>query len=318
MSLVPWGEIVRDFIAGERHIAQHAALWSNNNGRLFVPSIRQPVVDCQQFQQLITSAVDQRLCKEELEAFVDHAAKCNTCRYEYEAESAVKTLVRSHLKMVPTPPALRESVSSRIHLVNCDHAPTMSSQPPARSVALSVVRPVLGGGLVLVAVMAFMFWPFGIGPAPRTPLSSDVQTESVANFHAVLAGVMQPQVVSDLPDQVREFLSDKTDFPAQVPALKKCTLVGASANEYHGMKLAHVVYTHAGQLIYMFQAPYDRVLAGDGLAISDEAREHLASAASFASVAPGGDTVIFWVLGNTLCVAVSKIDPKELSDTLLE
>lgn len=318
MSLVPWGEIVREFIAGERHIAQHAALWSNNIHRLFVPSIPQPIVDCYQFQQLITSAVDQRLGQDELEAFVDHAAKCNTCRHEYEAESAVKTLVRNHLKMVPTPPALRESVSSRIHQVSCDHAPMMSNKPPARPIALSVVRPVLGGGLVLVAVMAVMFWPFGIGPAPRTPVSSDVQTESIANFHAVLAGVMQPQVVSDRPDKVRDFLSDKTDFPVQVPALKECTLVGASANEYHGMKLAHVMYTHAGQFIYMFQAPYDRVVAGDGLALSDEAREHLASAASFASAAPGGDTVIFWVLGNTLCVVVSRIDPMELSDTLLE
>ena len=58
-----------------------------------------------------------------------------------------------------------------------------------------------------------------------------------------------------------------------VPALDNCTLVGASANEYRGMKLAHVVYKHDGQVIYMFQAPYDRVKAGDGLALSDDARQ---------------------------------------------
>ena len=38
--------------------------------------------------------------------------------------------------------------------------------------------------------------------------------------------------------------------------------------------------------------PCHRIIAGDGLAISEEARQHLANAATFSSTAPGGDTVI--------------------------
>jgi len=167
-----------------------------------------------------------------------------------------------------------------------------------------------------VAGFAIVLSPFGFGPAPATPMGSDLLTQSITNFHAVLAGVMQPQMVSDRPEQVREYLSGKTSFPVHVPALNNCTLVGASANEYHGMKLAHVVYKHDGQVIYIFQAPYNRVAAGDGLVLSDEAKAQLEKGGSFSNVGPGGDTVILWVLGNTLCAAVSRIDRKEMSKVL--
>jgi hypothetical protein len=253
-----------------------------------------------------------------METFVDHAEHCSSCRHEYELESAIKALVQTRVKIVRTPPALTESIVTRIHQVGRERSPAMSDQPPARNIAFPMVRPMVGVGLAFALAVAVMFWPFGSGSAPTSPGGNDVQTESISNFHAVLAGVMRPQVVSDRPEQIRAFLSGRTDFPVQVPALKKCTLVGASANEYHGMKLAHVVYTHAGQLIYMFQVPYDRVIAGEGLAISNEARQQLTRAPSYSSVAPGGDTVILWVLGNTLCVVVSKVGREELSSTLLQ
>ena len=323
MPIVPWGQIVREYIAEDRCITQHTALWPNGKPftvsaddvrRLFVPSLPKLTVDCTEFQQMITSAVDQRLNRSEMEAFVDHAVECSACRSDYEMESAVKTIVQARLKMVKTPQALAESISLKICQIDQDQEAAEKKQIRARILAFPIIKPVLALLLVSAAVFAFVLSPFGLVPA--TLAGSDVLTYSVSNFHEVLAGVLQPQILSDSPAQVREFLSGKASFPVHVPALEHCTLVGASASEYRDMKLAHVVYKHAGQMIYMFQAPYDRVKTGDGLVLSDEAKQELARTASFSNVTAGGETVILWVLGNTLCAAVSRIDRNELSRCL--
>jgi len=325
MPIVPWGQIVQEYIAEDRCIMQHTAFWPNGKPfvvsanevrRLFVPSIPQPVVDCQQFQQMITSAIDQRLNRSEMEAFINHATKCHTCRYDYELESAAKTVVQSRLKMVKTPTGLADSISRKIHQIDKEQAVAEKKKVRAKIFSLPFVKPMLVLALIGAAVSAITLAPFGFGPAPAAPLGNDMLAQSISNFHAVLAGVIQPQVVSERPEQVREFLTGKAGFSVHVPALKSCTLVGGSANEYHGTKLAHVVYKHDGQVLYIFQAPYDRVIAGDGLSLSDDARQQLSSVASFSNAAPGGDSVILWVLGNTLCAAVSRIDRKEMSRVL--
>ena len=153
MPIVPWGQIVREYIAEDRCVTQQTAIWPNGKPfivsadevrRLFVPSIPQPAVDCQQFQQLITSAVDQRLSRSEMEAFVDHAAKCHTCRYDYELESAAKTIVQTRLKMVKTPRR-----TYRIHFP--ENLPNRSgpgrrrrrSRSGPRSLALPFIKPML-------------------------------------------------------------------------------------------------------------------------------------------------------------------------------
>jgi hypothetical protein len=326
MPIVPWGQIVQEYIAEDRAVTQQTAIWPNGKPftvsaddvrRLFIPSIPQPVVDCQQFQRLITIAVDQRLSRSEMEAFIDHAAKCSTCRYDYELESAAKTIVQTRLKMVKTPQALTESISRKISQADQDQdSPKEKKKARSKIFALPIIKPMFAVALVGVAILAIAFSPFGYGPTPAVPMGSDMLTQSLSNFHAVLAGLIQPQVVSDRPEQVREYLAGKTSFSAHVPALSNCTLVGASANEYHGMKLAHVMYKHDGQVIYIFQVPYNRVMAGDGLELSDEAKAQLANVGSFTNAAPGGDTVILWVLGNTLCAAVSRLDRKEMTRVL--
>jgi hypothetical protein len=228
-------------------------------------------------------------------------------------ESAVKTVVQTRLKMVKAPQALTESISQKIHQIESEQAEAKQKHALARILALPIVKPMLVFVLIGGAIFAVTRSPLGSGPVLVTSMGSDLLTQSISNFHAVVAGLMQPQVVSDRAEQVREFLSGKTDFPVEVPALDNCILVGGSANEYHGIRLAHVVYKHGGQVIYMFEAPYDRVIAGDGLALPDDAKQQLATVGSFSRVAPGGDTIILWVLGNTLCVAVSRIDRKELT-----
>ncbi len=325
MPIVPWGQLVREYIAEDRCVAQYTAIWPTGKQftgspddlrRLFVPSIPYLVVDCQQFQQLITSAVDQRLSRLEMEAFVDHAAKCSTCRYDYELESAAKTIVQTRMKMVKTPRALTESISRKIEQIDNERSKAEKRQARGGFLNFPLVKPMLVLALLCAAVFAVVLSPSGFGPAPTPVEGSDLLDQSVSNFHAVLAGLMQPQVLSDRPEEVMSFLSERASFPVQVPALDNCTLVGGSANDYHGMTLAHVVYKHDGQVIYVFQAPYDRVKFGDGLTLSEEAKQQLASYGSFSKIVPGGDTVILWVLGNTLCAAVSRIDRKELSKCL--
>lgn len=319
MPIVPWGQVAREYVAEDRCITQHTASWPNGKPftgnvedvrHLFVPSIQRHTVDCQQFQQMITSAVDQRLSRLEMEAFIDHAAKCGTCRYDYELESSVKAVVKSRLPMVKTPHGLTESISQKLHQIGLEQAEAERRESRARVFNLPLIKPLLLLAILSTVVFFTVYAPFRSAPALH--VQSDLVDQSIANYHAVLAGVLQPQVVSDQPEHLRGFFSGKTDFPVHVPALAAATLVGGSANEYRGMKLAHLMYRHGGELIYLFQAPYDRVMEGNGLALSPEAKTELTRAGSFSNVAPGGDSVLLWVLGNTLCVAVSRMNRDEL------
>jgi anti-sigma factor RsiW len=321
MPIVPWGQIVQEYIAEDRCVTQHTFIWPNTRSfignpvdfhHLFLPPLPKHAVDCQQFQQLISPAVDRRLNRLEMEAFVDHAAKCSTCRYDYELESSVKSVVQTRLKMVRTPRAVTDSIARRICQIEEEQARDEKHRPLSGFFDRSLVKPLLLFALVCAVVLAVVFSPFGFGTLPALDGSNDLLSQSVSNFHAVLAGVLQPQVVSDRPEQLRVALSERTNFPVHVPVVSSWTLMGGSAIEYRGMQYAHVMYEREGEVIYIFQAPFDRVVSGSELVLSDVAKEELTRTGWFSEPSPGGDTVILWTRGNTLCAAVSRISRTEL------
>jgi len=151
----------------------------------------------------------------------------------------------------------------------------------------------------------------GIGP-------NDIIVQSISNYHAVLKGEFVPQVKSDKPEQVRTFFDGKTEFPVFIPVMKECTLIGGVVNDFHGMHLAHVVYKHGQQTIYLYQACRESVMKGDKLNLSPEVKTDLERTGWHCCTAPDGAAIVLWARGNTLCAAVSAMNGDHLMAHLVD
>jgi hypothetical protein len=132
------------------------------------------------------------------------------------------------------------------------------------------------------------------------------------NRSAVVNGEITPQVASSEPVNVMRLFSGKTDFPVVMPVMKDCRLVGGVLNEYSGAKLAHVVYKHNDDLIYMYQACFETVMKGEKLSMPQATTEELQRTGWFADTQPDGRTFVLWTKGPTLCVAVSRMKKADL------
>ena len=134
----------------------------------------------------------------------------------------------------------------------------------------------------------------------------------------MIKGNVVPEVVSDRRENVRTYFQGKTGFPVFIPAMKECTLVGGSVNEYHGMRLANVIYRHGLQYIYLYQACRESVMKGDTLHLSAQAKTDLDRTGWHCCKAPDGTAVVLWARGRTLCAAVAPLNSEHLMAHLAE
>jgi anti-sigma factor (TIGR02949 family) len=267
-------------------------------------------VDCKEFLENVTSAVDERLPADLKAAFANHMTACPGCGKEYRLEAAVKSLVRTRCRKTETPPGLKARLTATL---STSPAPARSDSPWLNFLRKPYVRPALGFAVAAAAVLFYVLVP------QNTPFSpGNVIAQSLENYQAVMSGRIKPQVVSDKPETVLGFFVGKTEFPVLVPKLKSCSLVGGVLNDYSGVPLAHVVYAHDSDLIYMYQACWESVLSGEKLQLPDSVIAELKRTGWFVETEPDGNTIALWCKGNTLCSAVSHMDKSQLMACLTE
>jgi hypothetical protein len=85
------------------------------------------IVNCQEFDQQITPAVDHYIDSSEESCFYEHAFRCLHCRCAYEAERITKELIHVHVKMVKTPDFVSRTILE--HLTREVEGPSMSNAP---------------------------------------------------------------------------------------------------------------------------------------------------------------------------------------------
>jgi hypothetical protein len=100
-------------------------MYRMNNGRV-ERRAGAHVVNCQEFDQQITPAVDHYLNSSEESSFNEHAVCCPHCRRAYEAERVTKELIHVYIRMVRTP----DFVSRAIH----EHLMREAVDPSANNV----------------------------------------------------------------------------------------------------------------------------------------------------------------------------------------
>jgi hypothetical protein len=274
-------------------------------------------VNCREFQELISAAVDSYLSSEELELFLQHAQKCPPCQDEYDAEVLTKRVVQNRARMVKTPVAVAGVISETIQRETAARAAQKTGWWP-ELLRKPFAKPALAlGGTALVVALLLIDTPDRSESFVRASLpGNDVLLQSFANYLDVENGAIQPQVVSAEPDQVRSFFTGKTGFPVLVRTMRECTLVGAVLNEHDGAPLAHLVYKHADQLIYVYQACWTTVKTGEQLRLPTPVQTSLVQTGLYTETRPDGRTVALWTEGETLCAAVARLDRDELLSCL--
>jgi hypothetical protein len=275
-------------------------------------------VNCREFVDQITPAVDNMLPPSELERFLSHASACARCRELFEAERGIVSLVHARLPQVSAPRQLMSRITSDIEtVVRSERAGFLGSL--LHSIYF---RPALGLGLGLAGV-AFLLMrtptqhraseqiaqtiPPAVAPAPvKKPADADIVRQSMKHYDRVVKGTIAPQVVSNLPERVRSYFAGRTEFPVLVPTMKECTLVGGVIDDAYGERMAHLMYRHGNDTIAMTQTARESVMHGERLSLSDSARAQLERKGWYREDTPDGRTVLVWVRGGTICAAVTR------------
>lgn len=274
-------------------------------------------MNCKEFDENISAAVDRLLKDAEGALFEHHAKECPTCRRAFQEEVQTKMILLNRVKMFPVPPAATASIQ--------DHLAFEPSGAPSRHIDLwnilvDTLTPKLAVSVamaaalivVVVTVPSLHFWTSPLAAAAVT----DVIGQSHQNYEAILGGGLKPQMVSDQPDFVKSFFAGKTDFPVLVPSMKKCTLVGGGLNEVGGMKFAHVVYERNSDMIYLCQMCFESAMKGEKLRLPADAMHELEQTGWYVRKLPDGDALVLWSHGPTLCAALAGMSTDDLMTCL--
>lgn len=268
-------------------------------------------MNCQEFQDRISAVVDRLLHKDELDSFFRHADTCPGCRHEYESESLTKQIVRQKVQLVRAPGPLVQRILEQLEHDE-QKAPTAIQRLWGQLSLSSYLKPAIALGTVGILVFLIStLTEHSPAPSARTA-SNSVIDQSLANYQAIAAGAIKPQHVARSSQQLSSFFAGKTDFPVQVPELEGYTLLGGVLNEHAGTTLAHVVYLHGDEMIYMYEACWNTVMQGQKLEVPQPVREQLLKTGLYAESMKDGRTVVLWTKGNTLCAAVARMDKDDL------
>ncbi len=269
-------------------------------------------MNCREFQDLVSAAVDLQLTGPEQEAFTAHSLVCSSCRKEYEFEAATKRFIISRLRRVETPPGLALRISE---LVDGDR-PEAGTSWVTTQLRKPLVKPALGFAFAFALVLFLLRGTPGDRSGTQPALvENDVIVQSLRNHRAVLEGEIKPQVTSSEPELASLF-SGITDYSVHLPKMKNCRLIGGVQNEFAGTKIAQVVYKRDTDIVYIYQTCWATVRKGEKLTLPEEVKAELSRTGHFVRSEPDGRSVVLWVKGRTLCAAVSQMPQQDLVSCL--
>lgn len=266
-------------------------------------------MNCKEFQELISAAVDCQLTEDELAAFKDHRVKCPPCRFEFEAEGATKLAIRTRAHRVRTPSHVALQIAEQLGREQSgEHVPWLTE-----FFGRPLVKPAFGFALAFVAVLLLLRGSTSNSPVTQAGFgSNDVILQSLMNYRAVVDGKIKPQLASSEPAKLAGFFSDITDYSVHLPKMRDCRLVGGVQSEFAGTKLAHIMYKHDTEMVYIYQACWSTVMKGEKLCLPKEAKDELIRTGWFSATQPDGRTVVLWAKGRTLCAAVARMSKEDL------
>lgn len=270
-------------------------------------------VDCREFLELISEAVDDRLRSDLKHQFVRHASICLPCRNEYEVDQITKSIVRKTVHRKEVPSELYYAVLTEVQ----------KGQSSRRS-WLEVIfgEAFLNPAIALVALVVVAVGAVSLLQRDNAvPISAEknIIAQSLNNYSATMAGVLKPGLISHDPEDVKEYLAKDTPFEVDVAALSGCDWCGGVISSFNGVKLAHVVYKIGGEgLLYVYQVDINEAMHGTRISLPENAKATLAKTGWYFEQTHDKCNVVLWRHKNTLCAAVSMIEREKMVALLSE
>jgi len=267
-------------------------------------------MDCRDALELVTPAIDGKLDAGLKSLLLAHTEKCPTCRNEFELEQITKRVFKEHLNFVKTPGALRARIMSGFDVqattvpVRRYQIGALLSFPAWRTIASVAV----GAAFVLLLLLI----PFKPQHSHARPLDGDIVNQTYNNFGEVLKGSIVPAIASEDPSAVKAFVGCEAGFDVHVPRLKHCRLVGGLHTCYNNDNVAHVIYRHKENVIYVYQVRLQAVLDGHNLHVSRQVKDDIDRTGWYFEKQCPGCSLMLWRSDSTLCCAIADMEKSQL------
>jgi anti-sigma factor RsiW len=267
-------------------------------------------VTCREVEEYISPAVDGRLEQSIKSEFEQHLSQCVDCRSEFELERLTKNFVRISLPSTPAPAGFSQRIQNNLETVGESGS---QQQASVRSWLVPQWKPALAvGAIAIAAIFLFVSLPVTVRHSHTSPDDNDIIHQSFNNYDAVMAGTMTPALTSSNYDEVRSYFAKHLTYPAKVPRMDKCALIGGLVSEYQGKQLAHLVYRVGDELIYMYQVDMPTIMEGKTLMLSEHAKQELLRTGWYVVSSHPKCSLVMWLVDETICTAVADIDQNEL------
>ncbi len=271
------------------------------------------MVDCREFQELISEAVDKRLNTTIAHHFTAHAGVCPSCRNEFEMERLTKSILHEKIQRQSVPSIVSDSV--------------LAAMKPLHPSSRNWLTAIFGEAFLNPAVAMVALLLVAVGAVSllqknnAIPISGskNIITQSLNNYSAAMTGALKPTLVSHDAGDVKDYLAKDTPFEVSVATLDDCDWCGGVLSEIDGVRLVHVVYQIGGEgLLYVYQVDMNEAMRGNKIGLPENAKASLAKTGWYFEQTPDLCNVVLWRHKNTLCAAVSKIDKHKMIALLSE
>ena len=100
--------------------------------------------------------------------------------------------------------------------------------------------------------------------------------------------------------------------------MKRYTLVGGNSTRYQNEALAHLVYKHGNDIVYLYQAKYQDVLKGTTLNLPSDVIDELRRTGWYFENQIPDCSLIIWVEDSLICCVIADVTKDQLLASLQE
>lgn len=270
---------------------------------------------------LVDNEIKDQKSKKELEQLIESD---RDLQFEYEAQAAVKKLIKEKVPRVKAPQSLRSEIITRLrkedYLLKEEKKKFYFNnffqflfQPRYTYPALAAVFLL---GFYFLFIPDQSVDPKAIAGEQAGP--QNMYAQAIGNFQSILDGRLPVQFSSNDPNEIKKyFVQHGVDYPTFVPDLHDWKLIGGVVSEERGRKMAHHIYGNGqGKYLYIYQADQKHCGKNKTLSLSADLL-NLINDGRFFTFENNNKATIVWKRDNKIFIAVSNDDLQKVRNNLI-
>ena len=229
--------------------------------------------------------LDNELSGGELEDFRAHLKTCAICRSHLEEEQALSGVLKRSRPLYPAPEELR----ARVVAIQSAYQPSLYRRIVQGLKQTLQNRPIFSWKVLVPAALAIVLCLVFVPDLVQQARAANYVETAVSAHRDYLSGDLVPDIQSDSPEVVTEWLGGKLSFRFRLPMSQNIPdskplyrLTGASVVKYHEHQVALVTYAREHEKISLLIAPSkSAIVAGGDEVASGNLTFHYRSAQNF-------------------------------------